>query len=203
MDFNEYISQTTAIAGAIIAVGGAFAIIWKLGRGLHFQVVVPIVESLKGIWKSLEELERAIPIMRNIAYEFSPNAGGSLRDVVDRIENGLISEEHVTRVILNKSPEAHFETDAKGNCIWVNDAYSELSGLNHEDCLGQGWLSGIDIADRAAVIAEWNHSIKEGIIFEGVYRFTKTGFARCTTAMARNHKGELLSVIGTVTQIAS
>lgn len=199
--FDQIVEHTTTIAGAIIALGGASAVVWHLGRGFHKQVAMPLVASAKGIWASLNELEHVIPIMREIAHEFKPNSGSSLRDVVNRIEDGLTVNKNVARLLLEMSEDAHFETDSDGLCTWVNKAYQQMSGMSFNDCLGVGWINAIDLEDRGYVAIEWEKAILSGTTFEADYGFAHSGRVRCTSSFARDHEGRVVGTVGTIRKI--
>lgn len=68
-----------AIPAAIAAALLAWQIIWKRG-----------IKPLIRLGQSIIRIAEATPVLVQIAEEFQPNGGGSLRDTVDRIETSTV-----------------------------------------------------------------------------------------------------------------
>ena len=64
------------VTGAIVALGAIIGFFWR-------KIVKP-----------LARIEHAMPILLEIADEFKPNGGGSLRDTVNRIETASTTAAH-------------------------------------------------------------------------------------------------------------
>ena len=194
------------IFGLIIATGAVVT----LGYKFHTKVVMPALESLNGIWKSAKALvalgERLgpladlVPVLKDMALEFKPNHGHSMKDYMVRIEDGLTHNRNLARVLLSSDERAYFETDGGGRCLWVNQAYMRLTGLAMDECLGFGWLNAIEINDRNVVAREWTISIQEGKTFVATYQFTKgfdTFAVKVRTVFSKDERGRVVGAIGT------
>lgn len=68
-------------------------------------------------------------------------------------------------------PSGIFETDASGNCIFVNETWCQLAGVTFSEAMGSGWVEAIHPDDRESVIREWEASVLEGRDFDFVFRF--------------------------------
>ena len=74
------------------------------------------------------------------------------------------------RELVEHSPAPCFESDANGDCTFVNRAWTELSGLGFEVSLGLGWTSAVVEEDRARILAERPDQIAAGLPYEQRYR---------------------------------
>lgn len=163
--------------------------------------MVPTINLFKSIAIFMTE---ALPVLTNVAKEFQPNGGSSLRDVIDRIEVKLAHNYNVATVLLQESPDAVFVTDGNGNCTWVNDTYTRWTGLGIDSALGRGWHSAIAMKDRQLVYDEWEDAINSKSNFTGQYWWTDGVHefpVRCRTKLTIDSKGRLAGAIGIVKRL--
>jgi PAS domain S-box-containing protein len=73
-----------------------------------------------------------------------------------------------------------FETDRAGRCVYVNPAYTNLTGLPLDDALGEGWAEAIHADDRARVFKAWRAAVDDNSEFSAVYRFVNVVTGRVT-----------------------
>lgn len=80
----------------------------------------------------------------------------SFRDVSARheAEEALSESEELFRSLTQSSPMGIYHRDAKGNCLYVNDRWSEITGQSFEDASGFGWLKIIHPDDYDRIINE-------------------------------------------------
>ena len=150
-------------------------------------------------------LQETLPLLTEISLEFKPNHGSSLRDSINRIEDALYNLQTVDRLLLNKTDEAHFQTNEKGECIWVNKAFCELVGSNVSDILKHGWEGYIEPADRVGVIKEWKSCVKEKRQFNMKFNYlTQEGdqIKVHIHSLINIKNGKMTGSIGTITPIA-
>ncbi len=78
------------------------------------------------------------------------------------ITNRKIAEEAVResegrfRAISETSPLGIFLTDSKGNCIYINDRFQQISGWSSKEFLGWKWTKTIFPEDLEKLTKEWN-----------------------------------------------
>ena len=60
------------------------------------------------------------------------------------------------------APVGLFRTDAQGACIYVNEHWQKITGLDAAASSGEGWASSLHPADRARVLAEWQAASAAG-----------------------------------------
>ncbi|WP_431631141.1 PAS domain S-box protein [Alkalinema pantanalense] len=65
-----------------------------------------------------------------------------------RIEEALRESERRYATLAAAAPVAIFQFDHPGNCVYVNDRWSEMTGRPKESALGQGWLNALHPDDR-------------------------------------------------------
>ena len=162
----------------------------------------------KPVWSQFNEVRGflldALPTLTSIADQFKPNGGSSLRDVIDRIEITVAKNNSVATVLLQESPDAIFITDANGMCTWVNDTYTQWTGLSAEQALGMGWHAAIALNDRELVFEEWEKAIAHKVNFTGHYKWTN-GIVefpvRCRTKITFGPRGNFAGAIGVVKRL--
>ncbi len=95
------------------------------------------------------------------------------RDISDRksSEREVIASQKRYETLANASPVGIFQTDALGNCTYINERWSQITGLTLEEAQGDGWLQGIHAQDRERISQEWEHAAQHNIPFSSEYRF--------------------------------
>jgi len=78
------------------------------------------------------------------------------------------------RAMSDASPLGIFVSDIHGECVYTNDAYHTLSGLNLEQTLGTNWSTAIHPDDRERVIVEWQAAALGQAVFKSEARFLRT-----------------------------
>ena len=66
-----------------------------------------------------------------------------------RIATAAQHDRRLGVLLLSTFPAAIFETDRSGNCIHVNERWSELTGFSKTEAQGAGWLAAVHPDDRA------------------------------------------------------
>lgn len=128
-------------------------------------------------------------------------------DVTDRVkaEKALRRSKERFHKLAELSPVGIYETDAEGNCLFVNKRWQEFAGLSLKQALGQGWVGAIHPEDVAAVFSEWQEATERKREFSLEYRF-KTPEGKVTWLMGnatamRGESGEVQGFFGTVMDI--
>jgi PAS domain S-box-containing protein len=91
-----------------------------------------------------------------------------------RAEKALKESEELFRTLSAASPIGIFVADAAGNRSYVNQRWTEMTGLSLDHSLGQGWLIALHTDDRERVRAEWIEATREGKLFTSSYRYVST-----------------------------
>ncbi|MFQ4145419.1 response regulator [Chlorogloeopsis sp. ULAP02] len=109
------------------------------------------------------------------------------------------------QTLAEASPVGIFHTDSVGNCLYVNQRWSEITGLSPTVALGNGWTCALHINDRDRIFAEWNSKLAAKEPFKSECRFTHTDgrivwvISQTFPEIAKD--GKLKGCIGTITDI--
>jgi PAS domain S-box-containing protein len=122
-----------------------------------------------------------------------------------RLSNVLLSSETRFETLARISPVGIFQTDADGQCLYVNQMWCDITGMSPKEAAGQGWAKALHPGDRERVFAEWGKSVRERRPFRSEYRFLREdGSAVWVLGQAeakRGGAGEVIGYFGTVTEI--
>jgi diguanylate cyclase (GGDEF)-like protein/PAS domain S-box-containing protein len=88
-------------------------------------------------------------------------------------DQALTQSEAMFRSLAEIVPVGIFKADHQGNCVFVNPRYSEISGREFSDSLGQGWLSAVHPDDLNIVSKKWQALLENGTAFSAEYRLIK------------------------------
>lgn len=97
----------------------------------------------------------------------------SFSDSTDRVraERELKQSEERFRNLADCAPVGIFETDAAGNCTFVNRQWCHIAGIVSEQALGRGWAAALHPDDAQLIEREWYGSVRELRPFSLEYRF--------------------------------
>jgi len=121
-------------------------------------------------------------------------------------EETLQESEARFRTLASIAPVGIFETDADGLCVYVNDRWSEISGLSGADAAGEGWITAIHPEDQEMVFAKWSDAAAEQIPFSLEYRFRspdgKTTWVFGQAAAQTGRNNTVTGFVGSITDIS-
>jgi PAS domain S-box-containing protein len=145
-----------------------------------------------------------------------PNAEGkttacrtAIADITDRkrADDAMKESEKRYQTLAAISPVGIFHTSPKGDCLYVNEQWSKITGLTAGEASGRGWIRAIHPDDRARVTEEWYRSVQAKTPFQSEYRFQRpdgtTTWVLGQAASERTLSGGLLGFVGTVTDISN
>jgi PAS domain S-box-containing protein len=117
----------------------------------------------------------------------------------------LRKSEELFRSLAECSPVGIYQTDADGNCTYVNKKWCELTGLNNDEAMGTGWSRALHPEDRENIYVTWNESVRTNRIFALEYRFlTQSGKVNWVSGVAsplKSESNEIIGYVGIVTDI--
>lgn len=144
----------------------------------------------------------------SLAKEQAEQANQQLQEsnqALNRMILEVKSSEERFRSLNTASPVGVFQTDTEGRVLYTNPLWQEITGLTHEESLGEDWMEGVAPDDREAVVRAWQTFVCEGYTFSLEFRFcTKRGEARWVQtriATLYTDSGELQGYVGTVEDI--
>lgn len=177
-----------------------------LREGIRALVFIPLMNEQQVIGKfmvyydvprvvSADELRLAETIARHVAFALERS----------RANQRLVEAEHRFRQLALHAPVGIFQTDARGDCLFVNERWCEIAGRSSAQAAHRGWVEAIHPDDRERVFAEWYHAAAEGREFTADYRF-RTPDGRVTwvaggAAPLKGPDGDVVQYLGTITDI--
>ena len=171
--------------------------IWYLFRYLNRQYIRPWFTN-----QSLMHL--AVPKIEKIYEQLTPNGGSSFRDAVDRIELITVGLEQKLSAYMMDTRHGIFETDDKGNYIWVNRTYCRMLGKRESEMLGKSWINCVLESERDRVLKTWHYAVDNSIEFNMTFNMiTNDGDVLPVHAHANpmiNAKRILIGYLGIIEQ---
>ncbi|HBW87834.1 MAG TPA: hypothetical protein DEG17_02800, partial [Cyanobacteria bacterium UBA11149] len=123
-----------------------------------------------------------------------------------QIEIALQVSQRRYQTLTETSPICIFQTDKSGNFNYVNQRWSEITGLSFEASLNLGWASILHPEDCDRIFAEWSQALAARLPCKSEFRFVslngKIIWVICQALPEIGHDGEVIGYIGTVTDIS-
>jgi hypothetical protein len=132
---------------------------------------------------------------------------GAAQDITERkaAEAELRKSEERYRAISDHSPVGIFQTDAQGDCTYVNPRWSEITGLSMAEAAGAGWSQALHPEDRQRVFDGWYAAAAVGPSYDWQCRFvTKQGKESWITGHAEalnDEQGNVQGYLGVIVDI--
>lgn len=152
--------ETGHILTAITLFGGAAG--WS-----YNQFIKPAIRETK------EKKKKLYDMVSKIHHEMNFNNGGSIKDVVNRIEARIKNLENNQRVVMNVQNIAFWESNENGFVTYVSPALCKLVGRSESEILGNNWVSCIDPVEKESVFDAWKFSIENNTPFDQEYTYKK------------------------------
>jgi PAS domain S-box-containing protein len=194
------------IADVVQDAAGYVASIWPLfvAAGFFFVALLAFIRWANRVFhKTLQE--QLAPIL----YEIRPNDGGSIKDTVKRVDDGLCALTAVVHLnasrmtaLLSSSESPWFEMDATGQVIAVNDAYCNIYEITTSEALHSlKWRDKIPPEDLARIDASGQRAFEQQSDWEQDFRIAFKGMlvpvAGRSTAVHVN--GQFRGWVGVIT----
>jgi PAS domain S-box-containing protein len=100
---------------------------------------------------------------------------GTVADITARkaAEDALRASESRFRTLAEFAPVGIFMTNARGENVYVNERWRQLTGRPPGEAMGSGWLNAVHPEDRSRVLAERDAAWAAGLEFDGQYRYLR------------------------------
>ncbi|MCT7994942.1 PAS domain S-box protein [Laspinema olomoucense] len=177
----------------------------------HLKGILPVYErelrmrSKSGEWKWI--------LSRGKVVERDPSGiplrmSGTHKDITPRksAEAALDESQRRYQTLAEASPVCIFHTDAQGNCLYVNQRWSELTGLSLEGAIGKSWIANLHPDDLKRVQSEWFLAAETRVPFKSEYRFVRPNgivvWAIGQAIAEIGDDGKVQGYLGTITDIS-
>ncbi len=125
--------------------------------------------------------------------------------VLQHTSERLQAGEDRFRSLSGAAPIGIFETDILGRCVYTNRRWQEITGLNPELALGDGWARAIHPDDQNDVFAEWIRATRSEREFEREFRLLTPGgqerWVHSRARMLHDSAGQFSGYVGTTEDI--
>jgi PAS domain S-box-containing protein len=120
-------------------------------------------------------------------------------------ENALRKSEELYRTVTTISPVGIFRTDFEGENVYVNQCWSEITGLPADCATQMAWHQGVHPEDKERVLSEWKQRPRHEGLFKTEYRFVRNDgsvvWVLGQTMPVKNADGTVGNYVGTITDI--
>ena len=131
---------------------------------------------------------------------------GAMINITERkkAEKALQESQQLFQSLAQMSPVGIFRTRPDGYTTYVNPKWSELSGLNFDEALGDGWLNAVHPEDKLSLNKKWKNDAETKTTSIAEYRFLRPDGSIVWVlgdAIPEIIEGETIGYIGTITDI--
>lgn len=122
-----------------------------------------------------------------------------------RAEFEIQESQEQYRILSELAPVGIYRTDLEGNLLYLNERMCQIAGLEHDEALGQGWLSAIHPDDLGRVYQEWEQAVKDELPDKTEYRYRTadgiTTWVLDQMRFERDSEGRVCGCLGSITDI--
>lgn len=117
----------------------------------HINEIADLKKSLGTIFQMIEKIKGQVEM----------NGGGSMHDVLNRVEVQGIIHSQIIRYMMSSSDVGSCIFDIDGNITDIDRGACKILGWSESELLGRSWLSRVVNRDRAKTYSEWASSIDQ------------------------------------------
>lgn len=160
---------------------------------------------LRTAWKGLKLIEQKLPKIIKLADAFTNEAGETiLPELIISMANDIATIKAQNEIIFEGSSTPVFIADEKGKCVYVNAAWSDITGLNPKQAQENGWQVALHFEDKEEVIEAWTDLVTNDHPFALEFRFVNQCNSAVSNVRARafsikNKQRIIIAFIGQLT----
>ncbi len=151
---------------------------------------------------TLQTLMRVIALLLKNSFQYD-----NLEKIIATRTRQIGESERRFRTLAEASPTGIFRTDALGNMLYVNDAWSVMTGHGREEVFGKHWLTMIKPVDSQHVQSLWNAFMTDHTYFREPFQLSRlngqTAWVIGHVLPEYNNEGIMTGCVGTVTDITN
>ena len=131
---------------------------------------------------------------------------GTCTDIHDlkNAEAALARNEKRHRALLEASAMVFWIATPDGR-VMEGWGWSELSGQNESEYIGQGWIDAVHPEDRERVLLRWQESLSSGALYDAEFRVWRTDdryrWVGARAVPLKDPQGSILEWVGTIADI--
>ncbi|MFQ5488379.1 MAG: EAL domain-containing protein, partial [Gammaproteobacteria bacterium] len=182
---------------------------WREGVPAPDPVLRSFLWLLGGLFmlSSLTLVNRHFDYARGMALVVSSRIR-ALREDTRRLgrelKQGLADERTlgIPRQVFDKLPAGLFLADVRGDFIYVNERWCQITGLQVEQSLGRGWMKALEGRDKERVLSDWYGALRHGAPYTAEVRLRHpAGRTVWMLIQAEAQAGGAAGYMGVVTDI--
>ncbi len=198
--FNAELAQMWRKAMAYIVAAALASILFAALAARYLTRRLNAIQQVAGAVKGGESGLR-VRLQGNDEAAKLARHFNEMMDGLDQRQATLQESEQLFRIMATLAPVGIYLTDARGDCLFANDRWCEMAGMEPAAVLGQGWMAGVHPDDRELVLANWDRMVESGGRWSGLeYRFLTPGgketWVEALAAPQRNQAGEVVRYVG-------
>ena len=130
-----------------------------------------------------------------------------VQDVTERkkIESRIQESEQRFKTLAKISPVAIFRTNSRGDLTYVNENWTEMTGIFSEIAFGQKWYDGLPIQDKEQIEQRWRHSFEISDSFETELQLlnpkSTVNWVLASIVKITSSKNKIMGFVGTLTDV--
>jgi diguanylate cyclase (GGDEF)-like protein/PAS domain S-box-containing protein len=150
--------------------------------------------------------QRMIDLLDQFANDVSFAISASEADREKQLaEEALQKSRTLFHTLAQSSPVGIFHTNAKGQFIYVNKSWVEITEIKLEQAAIHRWLNALYEEDRPRISAAWKESLKHHQPFNQEFRFLRTDgkivWVKGQAATEYDDQQQFMGFVGTITDI--
>lgn len=205
MSFETY--TWTEISAAGLTAAAVLAGSLKAGKDIYKLGWAPAVAKWRFFRAARRQRANIIAsvddMKKIIERELTVNGGGSMKDMVTRIDRKVENIQARERHRDETSPVAIFELRATGGMMFVNLAFRDLVNADESDLLYREYISHLHPDDKTRFLNDLYEAIENKMTLDSTVRFRCDGNTfKSVRMLARadvRPDGELMGFFGTAT----
>ncbi len=174
----------------------------------NMAATIPLI-----IYSDVLDEETVVECMRSGATDYvfkqhSARLGSAIENAIDkrRVQEELRLSKERFNTLAKVSTVGIFLASADGFYLYVNQRWSDITGLSYDGAFGDGFLSAVHIHDRKRIRTEWHRCVREQIPFKAEYRIFRQADSTELWVIGQalpeiNTDGSLAGFVGTITDI--
>lgn len=184
----------------------------EIAKNRHLEIPFILISGTIGEELAVNAMKEGASdyLMKDNIKRLIPTIDRELKDAERRrqqilAEEALKESELRFRILAESAPVGIFTTDSQGSTTYVNPRWCQISKLNFEEALGNGWLKAVHPEDMENLALNWEKSASASIASNAEYRFINPdGFVVWVIGQAvpqKDDNGNIYGYIGTITDI--
>ena len=130
-----------------------------------------------------------------------------VQDITDRkkIETKIQESEQRFKTLAKISPVAIFRTNSRGELTYMNENWTEMTGIFPEIAFGRKWWDGLPIQDKTLIEQRWKRSVQVSNSFESEFELlnpkSKVNWVLASIVKISAGDDKVMGYVGTLTDI--